>query len=109
MGRLFHGIRTVVEPLAAIAPAGVRRVSNDGIRPEYLSVGFATGVIYRHARAKAVDGGIRASPFRHAVLALALTPIHVAIRRSSEGHAGSRSFTIGAALGSAVHRLACRE
>lgn len=109
MGRGLRRVGAVVELLIALVLLGVTRLLNGGIRPEYLAVGIATGVLYRHARASACDGGLRGSPVRTVGLTLAWSPIHVVISRSGDGRAGERSFTSGVALGSVAYRLSRRK
>ncbi|WP_423998033.1 hypothetical protein [Halorubrum trapanicum] len=90
----------VLLAVSAAADAEVRTVP--------LAVGFATGFLYRHARAVAGCRRFRSGPGRSLGIALAWTAIGVAVDRSVDGPGARRAFAAGLGLGSAGYWLAWR-
>lgn len=102
----IRAIGALVECLgAAILLAGCRTVG-DGVRARPFAAGVAAGYLYRHARAVAGCRRFRNGPGRSLAVALAWAALGVAVQRSADDTAASRSFAGGLALGSAGYWLA---
>lgn len=78
------------------------------VRAVPFAVGFATGYLYRHARAVAGCRRFRSGPGRSVGVALAWAALGVAVHRSVDGPAARRAFAAGLGLGSAGYWLARR-
>lgn len=109
MGKRLRTIEAAVELLGALALIVVTRIGTSGVHHDALAVGFASGFLYRHIQASRIGGGFMAAPLRNLLLALAWTPLCIAVDRSIDDRAGRWSFAAGMNLGSAAHWLACRE
>ncbi len=109
MGARLRAVEAVVELLSGLALVGVARRFDGEIPVAYLTVGFASGFLYRQAQTTVAGGGFRVSPLRNAALVLAWTPLAVAIDRSAGGRLRRRAFAAGITFGSTAHWLTHRD
>ncbi|QUO46496.1 MULTISPECIES: hypothetical protein [Halorubrum] len=107
MNNVVRAVGAAGECLGGVLLA-VSAAADAEVRTVPLAVGFATGYLYRHARAVAGCRRFRSGPVRSVGVALAWTAIGVAVDRSVDDPASKRSFAAGLGAGSAGYWLARR-
>ena len=108
MVNAVRAVGVAAECLGGIALLALSRVVDGEVRTGSLAVGFATGYLYRQARATAGCRRFRGGPVRSLAVAVAWTALGVATDRSMDDPAASRAFAAGVGLGSAGYWLARR-
>ncbi|SDG06300.1 hypothetical protein SAMN04488067_11416 [Halorubrum xinjiangense] len=108
MANAVRAVGAAVECLGGAVLLALSRAIDGGVRARPLAVGFAVGYLYRHSRAVAGCRRFRSGPGRSAGVALAWAALGVAVDRSVDDPAASRSFAAGLGLGSAGYWLARR-
>jgi len=109
---MTNAVRAVgvgIECLGSTGLLALSRVVDGEVRAGPLAVGFAAGYCYRHARATAGCRRFRGGPGRSLGVAMAWTALGVAVGRSVDEPAATRSFGAGLGLGSAAYWIARRR
>ena len=108
MANAVRAVGAAVECLGGAVLLALSRAVDGEVRAGPLAVGFAVGYLYRHSRAVAGCRRFRSGPGRSLGIALAWAALGVAVLRSVDGPAASRSFAAGLGLGSSGYWLVRR-
>ncbi|QAU11735.1 hypothetical protein EKH57_02575 [Halorubrum sp. BOL3-1] len=108
MNNAVRAVGAGIECLGGLTLLALSRVVDSEARAGPFAVGFATGYCYRHARTVAGCRRFRGGPGRSLGVALAWAALGVAVGRSVDEPAATRSFGAGLGLGSAAYWLARR-